>query len=413
MKKTVIYISSCGLHENGEADPFFLQELPWLRGHFDRVVLCAATGVADITEDRPEQIAVSRPALSLLRAVLQAPFCAAFREELGRLRADGKLTLQNVLKLLMFTIRGLKLQRWIQAVLRDDEQTTLYAYWMSYDGFAAALCKHKDLNLRAIARAHAFDIDIQRNPMNPYLMKRFMVKTLDGVYPISLYAQRQLLSYVNIPPEKLSVVGAGSAGGPIGEGLPTPRFNDGVFRLVSCASMIEVKQIPLLIDALSDWTGGKLSWTHIGDGTDGQTVRAYAKERLGPNGLVAFAFTGNLRPEKIRKLYETEAFDAFINTSKSEGVPVTIMEALQAGIPVIAPKIGGIPELVDESVGYLYDTQGGANAVAAALHLMNSQTYEEARRMREAARERWRERCEIVNLLPLIFPAEAEGAAIQ
>ncbi len=411
MKKTVVYISSCGLHENGEPDPFFLQELPWLCRHFDRVVLCAASGVAEISEDRPETVAVSRPASGALRAVLQAPFYSPFREEIHRLRSDGKGSPQNILKLLMFTIRGLKLHHWIRSVLHTDERTTLYAYWMSYDGFAAALCKQKDPSLRAIARAHAFDIDIRRNPLNPYLMKRFMAKTLDGIYPISRYAQNQLLSYADIPPEKLSLVGAGSAGGPMHEGLPAPRFQDGVFRLVSCAAMIDVKQIPLLIDALSDWHDGRLSWTHIGGGPDEPMVRSYAKEKLDRNTWVTYTFTGGLQPEQIRKRYETQAFDAFVNTSKSEGIPVTIMEALQAGIPVIAPKIGGIPELADESVGYLYDPDGGAAAVVAALRSVYSQTAEEAQSMRDAARARWRERCEIDRLLPQLFPDETEGTA--
>jgi len=73
MKKTVVYISSCALNGEGKPDPFFLQELPWLRKHFDRVVMCSSYGVAEIAEDRPVRIAASRPAYGTLRACLQAP----------------------------------------------------------------------------------------------------------------------------------------------------------------------------------------------------------------------------------------------------------------------------------------------------------------------------------------------------
>jgi colanic acid/amylovoran biosynthesis glycosyltransferase len=127
--------------------------------------------------------------------------------------------------------------------------------------------------------------------------------------------------------------------------------------------------------------------------------------------MVTYAFTGELRPEQVRSLYETQPFDAFINTSKSEGIPVTIMEALYAGIPVIAPAIGGIPELVDSEVGCLYGPDGGVSAVIAALRAVYDQTAEKAERMRAAARARWKERCAIDALLPQLFPDETEETA--
>ena len=286
MKKTVVYISSCALNAQGKPGPFFLQELPWLRKHFDRVVLCSSSGVAEITQDRPERIAVTRPVHGALRAYLQAPFHRLFREELHHLRAESRLNVQTALKLLIFTVRGLKMHHWIQAVLHDDERTTLYAYWLSFDGFAAALCKRKNPGVRAIARAHAFDIDVQRNPMNPYLMKRFMARTLDLIYPISLYAREQLLSYLEMDPANLPVIGVGSTEALGGGRLPAPRFADGVFHLVSCSAMIEVKQLPLLIDTLAMWETWESSldayrrWTGRGKGSRVCGSKA-AKQRAG------------------------------------------------------------------------------------------------------------------------------------
>ena len=404
MKKTVVYISSCAVNADGKLNPFFLQELPWLRKHFDRVVVCSGTGIAEIHEDRPDKITVQKPALGAFRALIQAPFTKLFWAEIRHLRADNKATALHMLKVLLFTIRGFKLYHWIQSAMDEGEQTTLYAYWMSYDGFAAALSKRKKPETRAIARAHAFDIDTGRNPVNPYLMKRFMVETLDTVYPISRYALNQLQSYMTLPEGRVSVIGAGSVGTAPVAPFPAPRFQDGEFHLVSCATMIEVKQIPLLIDALALWRNGKLCWTHIGGGPDAERIQAYAENTLGKHEYVSYTFTGQLAPEQVRGVYETEPFDAFINTSKSEGVPITMMEALYAGIPIIGPKIGGIPELVDETVGCLYNPDGGAEAVAAAIQTINRQTAEEAEGMRMSAQERWKECCMLVNLLPQIFP---------
>ena len=50
------------------------------------------------------------------------------------------------------------------------------------------------------------------------------------------------------------------------------------------------------------------------------------------------------------------SIDLLINTSSIEGIPLTAMEAVSQGVPVIAPNIGGMSELIiDGQNGYLYD----------------------------------------------------------
>ena len=51
--------------------------------------------------------------------------------------------------------------------------------------------------------------------------------------------------------------------------------------------------------------------------------------------------------------YKSLQPDLFINLSSSEGVPVSIMEAMSFGIPVIATSVGGNPEIVNNNNGYL------------------------------------------------------------
>ena len=410
MKRTVVYLSSCALDGEGRPDPFFLQELPWLIEHFDRVVLCSYYGVAEITDPRPERIAVRTPALGNLRALIRSPFCPELWRELTRMARDGQLNPVNAAKLLIFTVRGQRMAYWTRTMLRRNEPATLYAFWMSYEGYAAALCKRHDPRLRAIARGHAFDIDRARNPMNPYLMKRYMGRVLDGLYLISADAKARLLDCAVLPEVKLRVLGMGSSGPEATQRFPAPRFTDGVFRLFSCASLIPIKQVPLLIDALSLWRGGRLRWTHVGGGPDEAAVRAYAARVLGNRHEIEFELTGTVEHERVERLYAVQPFDAFVNTSQSEGVPVSIMEAMRAGLPIVAPAVGGIPELVDEAVGCAYAPEGGAEAVAAALQTIAGQTAEQAEAMRAAAQARWNERCRSDRLLETLFPDAAKGA---
>ncbi|MBS3054174.1 MAG: glycosyltransferase family 4 protein [Candidatus Aenigmarchaeota archaeon] len=62
---------------------------------------------------------------------------------------------------------------------------------------------------------------------------------------------------------------------------------------------------------------------------------------------------GRLPNEEAKNYYS--AADVFITTSKSEGMPGTLLEALSCGLPLIATKVGGIIDVINEKVGFFTD----------------------------------------------------------
>ena len=74
-------------------------------------------------------------------------------------------------------------------------------------------------------------------------------------------------------------------------------------------------------------------------------------------------------------------------TSQSEGMPVSLMEAAAAGVPAVAPAIGGIPELIDDGVTGIVTPPGDHRAVAEALDALLTSPGRRAR-MATAARRR-------------------------
>ncbi len=107
--------------------------------------------------------------------------------------------------------------------------------------------------------------------------------------------------------------------------------------------------------------------------------------RLGGPGVLA----GPLPPSRVpRILARASAFVLPCRVAEDgdrDGIPVALIEAMAAGLPVVTTRVSGIPELVDESVGWLVDP-GQLRAVLAEVV---ARPAERARRG-EAGRERVR-----------------------
>jgi len=403
--KRLIYLSHSLIRPGGMTDPFLMVEQPWLNQHFDRVDLVGEDGTAVLDASAAGGIRLQRSRSAGFKAAALLFLRPEVWQEIGHLFCRHKLTPGNLKRLLFFAWRGLRM--WLNArPLLDDGDATLYSFWLSFDGYAAALCHRSRPNLRLVMRGHAFDVDPERTALNPYLMKRLMAREADGIYLISQTAKKQLMSYMegHIAPEKVHVLAMGSAGKPPETLLAAPRFSQGVLKVVSCASILPIKQIEVLVEALSRWEGMPLSWLHIGGGPELQALQTLADEKLSRKENVIVEFAGTMNAPDVNALYEMQTFDVFINTSKREGVPVSIMEAMRCGIPAIAPRVGGIPELVVPGTGFLYEPEKGADGVLEALQKLCSMNQETTEQMRRTASAHWQQHYCTHTLLPTLFP---------
>ena len=159
-------------------------------------------------------------------------------------------------------------------------------------------------------------------------------------------------------------------------------------QLVSCSRVVDVKQVPMLARAIAllDASGHFVDWTHYGDGPELEEVKKICSSLKGSS----VRFPGNLPNEILLDEYESTHFDLFINVSKSEGLPLSIMEACGCGIPVIATDVGGTHEIVSDGVnGYLLPALCSAEDVSNAVMRFDAIGDAEKTRMRIASRRVW------------------------
>ena len=161
-------------------------------------------------------------------------------------------------------------------------------------------------------------------------------------------------------------------------------------RLLSVSNVVPVKRVHLIVEALAECAalGIKIRWTHIGDGTEMQDVCALAEERLAGNS-VQFCFLGQKTNAEVHDWYRSNTADLFVNMSESEGLPVSMMEAMSYGVPVAAPDVGGIGEIVDEDSGWLLSKDCCQSEFVCVIKSWSGMGEDERQRKARRAYDKW------------------------
>jgi glycosyltransferase involved in cell wall biosynthesis len=176
-----------------------------------------------------------------------------------------------------------------------------------------------------------------------------------------------------------TAVDAGAALPARGDGQPP--------RVITVGRLAAPKDPVTLVRALALIDDAPFHARIVGDGPD----RAAVQEEI--RGIDRVELLGDRRdvPELLADS------DVFVLSSRSEGAPLSILEAMAAGLPVVASAVGGVPELVADGTTGLLVPPGDPAALAAALRLLLTDR-DRARRLGAAGQERVRERFDLASL---------------
>ncbi|MBO7477097.1 MAG: glycosyltransferase [Salinivirgaceae bacterium] len=262
-----------------------------------------------------------------------------------------------------------------------------YSYWHDYKALALAMLRCQ-CGCACVARGHRWDVFADKNQI-PYLpFKSFIINNLSQTYSISNAGKSYFENYLN---RRLDNRVAVSRLGKFNNRQPNMESQSNSVLICSCSNLIPVKQVDKIIDVISQVHIKNIRWIHFGDGPLREELEQMAKKML-PN--VEYEFRGIVPNNEILDFYASHHVDLFINLSSSEGIPVSIMEALSAGIPIVATNVGGSSEAVNSLNGFLipadFKSADVAQTIANYLNLNTAQQQQ----YRHNAYEFWKENYE-------------------
>lgn len=270
-----------------------------------------------------------------------------------------------------------------------NDDIFIYSYWLYINAKAGCIIKEyfkkNNKNVKLISRAHRFDI-YEEKRKNGYLPGRLdLLENVDKIYACSddgaSYIKKRYPKYEN----KIEVGYLGT----YDHGQRDYQDHEN-FNIVSCSRLSTVKRVDLIIKALQQLDSSKenITWTHIGGGTLLEELKQLANNSL---KNVKFNFLGSINNKDVYEYYLNNDVDLFINVSSSEGLPVSIMEAISFGIPVIATDVGGTSEIVKQNIsGFLLNENFQTDELATLIIRIKKMNKNDYLKLRNSTRTLWK-----------------------
>jgi len=279
------------------------------------------------------------------------------------------------------------------ALDRAGRPDLLHGHWLHPHGWAAAAVGRR-ARIPVVLTAHGTDVARLDDPMasRPRQYQAAVRAACEGaaaVICVSQAMRERLASLLDPGFDRLQVIPNGvaledfrpiareAARATLRRAFPESSALAADRRLLAFAGdLLPVKQVDRLLHALTLLVPSvpEVALAIVGDGLEAPALAKLAVEHhLGSRVLFA-----GLRPHREIATWLAAA-DLFVLPSAAEGLPLVIPEALAAGTPVVASRVGGIPECIREGeTGILVDPKGVA-PLAEALRSALGRSWDRAR----------------------------------
>ncbi len=245
-------------------------------------------------------------------------------------------------------------------LIRDRRIDVVHTHGYRADmmGFLAARAERRPV----VSTAHGFTGGGRRNRLNQWLAMRALSRD-DCVVAVSAPLAAQL-EVMGVPADRIATI-------PNAWRPPTiPPLERAAARaalglegdgpmLGWVGRLSRVKGADIALDAFALMRNRQARLVLVGDGPERGVLEAQARA-LGFGPQVRFVGMMASASSLLK------AFDAVVLSSRSEGTPMILLEAIHAGVPIVASAVGGVPDLITPSIGTLVPPNDSA-ALAGAL----------------------------------------------
>ena len=252
---------------------------------------------------------------------------------------------------------------------KEVENSVFYSYWCTDVTLGMALLKERGRKEAMVTRIHAWDLYFYRDASGYLPFRKCILKNLDATFSISQAGKNYLVDRIGKEVErKVHIARLGSD-----RILAPPYFpKSKTLRILSISKIIPLKRIDLLVASLAIAKSSvSICWHHWG-GTDSLIQRSAESALTG----VDFHFFPFAAKENFYKHLSENTYDILVNLSTSEGLPVSMMEAMSLGIPVVATDVGAVSEIVQHGeTGWLLPVDSSPQEIAQRLiHIAHLET---------------------------------------
>lgn len=324
-------------------------------------------------------------------AFITSLFSPSLYKEISKLIRTKRLSLNSLKQLFIYLaksrVEGQEIKSIIEKnqLVSEEDNVVLYSYRFDYASYMIANLKINSQNTYRISRAHGIDLYEYRQPSNYLPFREDILKSLEQLVLISQENMTYMLENYPQYEEKYEVRYLGTKDMPFHDIVVTKPV-----QVLSISHVVPVKRLGLILESVIKASENiPIQWTHYGAGKGfSELERLVADQKDNQNLTVTLK--GHVDNQKMLDILAQEHFHLFINLSTSEGLPVSIMEAMSTGTPVIATDVGGTREIViDEYTGVLVDVDTPAMEIARQIERIAELNPTEYTQLRKNARKHW------------------------
>ncbi len=330
----------------GKNEPFLVNELPYLEQQFEEILLVPVAPVknAPLQTDVGDNtkildVAQKKYSLSYFKHYLRALIFTFLNIQ------PASKTLKQTLRIIYSCFLFSKKMADVSFLCENMRYDVGYSYWKHNFSFLNVYLKSLGIVKKSVCRAHRYDVYDDVHPWGHNPFDNYLIKKIDHVYAISIQAKKCLL-HKGFSEHIVSVSRLGVSLRP----LVSPSSPGEHLTIISISRVVQMKNCKRIADVVKLLSSSKpVAWHHFGDGPLLDELIAHVQE-INLDGFVPHGFIPN--KNLIDEILKTKPH-IMINLSLSEGVPVSIMEAMSLGVPAVATDVGATAELISQNTGAL------------------------------------------------------------